>query len=211
MDFKNEVERNKMKKPSEAYLEWNRRVMKIEEEVEELVANYKKSIKRFRFSSRSGFKETMKKMYKRVINLRDESDQIREKILVNRPPETVVNMRAPDIKKFETLQKSLEQILDLLKGKKFLSFLMAETIAIVGAAAGVMQAVSQAKPIFWDPLMTKVNLSENVEEIHYYLNDAVNNLVSVKMDFRNEVERNKMKKPSEAYLEWNRRVMKIEE
>ncbi|KAI8026773.1 Disease resistance protein RPS2 [Camellia lanceoleosa] len=60
----------------------------------------------------------MKKMYKRVINLRDEGDQIREKILVNRPPETVVNMRAPDIKKFETLRKSLEQILDLLKGNK---------------------------------------------------------------------------------------------
>ncbi|THG08495.1 hypothetical protein TEA_028182 [Camellia sinensis var. sinensis] len=39
-----------------------------------------------------------------------------------------------------------------------LSFLMAETIAVIGAAAGVMQAVSQAKPIFWDPLMTKVNL-----------------------------------------------------
>ncbi|KAI8028397.1 hypothetical protein LOK49_LG02G01479 [Camellia lanceoleosa] len=88
---------------------------------------------------------------------------------------------------------------------------MAETIAVIGAAAGVMQAVSQAKPIFWDPLMTKVNLSENVEKIHYYLNDAVNNLVSVNMDFKNVVERNKMKKPSEAYLEWNRRVMKIEE
>ncbi|KAF5951959.1 hypothetical protein HYC85_009903 [Camellia sinensis] len=43
----------------------------------------------------------MKKMYKRVINLRDEGDQIREKILVNRPPETVV-----------------KQILDLLKGNK---------------------------------------------------------------------------------------------
>ena len=57
-------------------------------------------------------------MYKRVINLRDEGDQIREKILVNRPPETVVNMRAPDIKKFETLQKSLKQILDLLKGNQ---------------------------------------------------------------------------------------------
>ncbi|KAL7205722.1 hypothetical protein ACSBR2_018614 [Camellia fascicularis] len=118
MDFKNEVERNKTKKPSEAYLEWNRRVMKIEEEVEELVANYKKPSKRFSFPSRSGFKEKMKKMYKRVINLRDDGDQIREKILVNRPPETVVNMRAPDIKKFETLQKSPEQILDLLKGNK---------------------------------------------------------------------------------------------
>ncbi|KAI8026149.1 hypothetical protein LOK49_LG02G02732 [Camellia lanceoleosa] len=115
MDFKNEVERNKVKKPSEAYLEWNCRVMKIEE-VEELVANYKKPSKRFSFPSGSGFKEKMKKMYKRVINLQDEGDQIREKILVNRPPETVVNMRAPDIKKFETLQKSLEQILDLLKG-----------------------------------------------------------------------------------------------
>ncbi|CAL5329838.1 unnamed protein product [Camellia sinensis] len=38
--------------------------------------------------------------------------------MVNRPPETVKNMRAPDIKKIETLQKSLEQILDLLKGNK---------------------------------------------------------------------------------------------
>ncbi|KAI7981030.1 Disease resistance protein RPS2 [Camellia lanceoleosa] len=60
----------------------------------------------------------MKKMYKTVINLWDEGDQIREKILVDRPPEIVVNMRAPDIKKFETLQKLLEQILDLLKGNK---------------------------------------------------------------------------------------------
>ncbi|KAI8028285.1 Disease resistance protein RPS2 [Camellia lanceoleosa] len=115
MDFKNAVERNKVKKPSEAYLEWNCRVMKTEE-VEELVANYKKPSKRFSFPSHSSFKEKMKKMYKRVINLQDEGDQIREKILVNRPQETVVNMRAPDIKKFETLQKSLEQILDMLKG-----------------------------------------------------------------------------------------------
>ncbi|KAL7235684.1 hypothetical protein ACSBR1_019054 [Camellia fascicularis] len=68
-----------------------------------------------------------------------------------------------------------------------LSFLMAETIAALRAAAGVKKIEEEVE--------------ENVEEIHYYLNDAVNNLVSVKMDFKNEVERNKTKKPSEAYLE----------
>ncbi|XP_028082459.1 probable disease resistance protein At1g62630 [Camellia sinensis] len=52
--------------------------------------------------------------------------------------------------------RQLKYVFD--KRIEVLSFLMAETIAVIGAAAGVMQAVSQAKPIFWDPLMTKVNL-----------------------------------------------------
>lgn len=48
----------------------------------------------------------------------EESNQIRDKLLVDQPPEPVVKMRAPDIKKFETLQKSLEQVLGLLRNDK---------------------------------------------------------------------------------------------
>ncbi|KAL7235668.1 hypothetical protein ACSBR1_019039 [Camellia fascicularis] len=64
-------------------------------------------------------------------------------------------------------------------------------------AAGVVQAASQAKPIFWDPPMDKV------EEIHDDLNAAARAraLGSTRKDFMNEVERNKMKAPSETCME----------
>ncbi|KAL7235697.1 hypothetical protein ACSBR1_019063 [Camellia fascicularis] len=88
---------------------------------------------------------------------------------------------------------------------------MAETIAIVGAvsgavgaAVGVVQSASQAKPIFWDPPMDKV------EEIHDTLNAAIHALGSIRKDFMNEVERNKMKVPSETYMEWINRAVEIE-
>ncbi|KAI8028673.1 putative disease resistance protein [Camellia lanceoleosa] len=76
-DFMNEVERNKMKVPSETYMEWINRAVEIEKQV--------------KFSV-------------------DE-----DKILVDQPPETVVKRRGPDINKFKTLRKPLEQILDLLE------------------------------------------------------------------------------------------------
>ncbi|GFY88594.1 hypothetical protein Acr_06g0005340 [Actinidia rufa] len=78
----------------------------------------------------------------------------------------------------------------------------------VAATAGVVQAVSQAKPVFWDPL--KVFLSENAEEICDALNESAQKLGSVRKDFENKVERNKMKVPTECYVGWIRRVMETD-
>ncbi|KAL7235662.1 hypothetical protein ACSBR1_019036 [Camellia fascicularis] len=117
-DFMNEVERNKMKAPSETYMEWINRVEEIEKQVKFLVDEYGKHSKEessFWFPSSSYFKDEMIKMYKKVTNLLNEGNQIRDKILVDQPPETVVQRRGPDINKFETLRKPLEQILDLLE------------------------------------------------------------------------------------------------
>ncbi|KAI8025236.1 hypothetical protein LOK49_LG02G02624 [Camellia lanceoleosa] len=117
-DFMNEVKRNKMKAPSETYIEWINRVVEIEKQVKFSADEYGKHSKEessFWFPSSLYSKEEMIKMYKEVTNLLNEGNQIRNKILVDQPPEIVVERKAPDINKFKTLRKPLEQILDLLE------------------------------------------------------------------------------------------------
>ncbi|XP_028078048.1 probable disease resistance protein At1g51480 [Camellia sinensis] len=117
-DYMNEVKRNKMKPPSETYMEWINRAVEIEKQVKFSADEYGKHSKEespFWFPSSLYFKEEMIKMYKEVTNLLNEGNQIRNKILVDQPPEIVVEKKGPDINKFETLQKPLEQILDLLE------------------------------------------------------------------------------------------------
>ncbi|KAI8025295.1 putative disease resistance protein [Camellia lanceoleosa] len=114
----NDVERNKMKAPSETYMEWINRAVEIEKQVKFSADEYGKHGKEessFWFLSSSYFKEEIIKMYKEITNLLSEGNQIRDKILVDQPPEIVVERKGPDINKFETLQKPLEQTLDLLE------------------------------------------------------------------------------------------------
>ncbi|GMP39489.1 hypothetical protein CsSME_00010303 [Camellia sinensis var. sinensis] len=132
-DFMNEVERNKMKAPSETYMEWINRAAEIEKQVKFSVDEYGKHSKGescFWFISSSYFKEEMMKMYKKVTNLLNESNQIGDKILVDQPPELVVQRRGPDISKFETLRKPLEQILDLLEKDNVKGIRIHETVGI---------------------------------------------------------------------------------
>ncbi|KAI8028398.1 hypothetical protein LOK49_LG02G02616 [Camellia lanceoleosa] len=131
-DYQNEVGGHKMKVPSETYKEWISRVMEIEDQVDNLVAKHDKESEKssFSFSTSSTFREELVKKHEQVIKLLEESNQIRDKLLVNQPPEPVVKMRAPDIKKFETLQKSLEQVLGLLRNDKVTRIKIHGTVGI---------------------------------------------------------------------------------
>jgi disease resistance protein RPS2 len=120
-DFENEVEKNKMRVPSTTYVEWIRRVLEIDGQVKDLMAEYDKESKEetsWWLSPCPGFREEMKKMHEKVINLVRESYDIRDKILVVQALEPVVKKKGPDISKFGTLQKPLEKILDWLKSSK---------------------------------------------------------------------------------------------
>ncbi|KAG5525747.1 hypothetical protein RHGRI_032137 [Rhododendron griersonianum] len=121
-DFETEVEKNKTKVPSRTYVEWRRRVMEIDGQVKDIIAEYNKESKEevsFWFSSpRPDFREEMKKMHEKVIYLLRDSNEIRDKMLVDRAPEPVIKREGPDIRKFETLRKPLEKILGWLKRYK---------------------------------------------------------------------------------------------
>ncbi|XP_028052787.1 probable disease resistance protein At1g58602 [Camellia sinensis] len=131
-DYQNEVGGHKIKVPSETYKEWIRRVMEIEDQVDNLVAKHDKESEKssFSFSTSSTFREYLVKKHEQVIKLLKESNQIRDKLLIDQPQEPVVKMRAPDIKKFETLQKSLEQVLGLLRNDKVKGIQIHGTVGI---------------------------------------------------------------------------------
>ncbi|KAG5525754.1 hypothetical protein RHGRI_032144 [Rhododendron griersonianum] len=121
-DFETEVEKNKTKVPSRTYVEWRRKVMEIDGQVEDMITEYNKESKEevsFWFSSPCpDFKEEMKKTHEKVIYLLRESNEIRDKMLVDRAPEHVIKREGPDIRKFETHRKPLEMILGWLKRHK---------------------------------------------------------------------------------------------
>ncbi|GFY88602.1 hypothetical protein Acr_06g0005420 [Actinidia rufa] len=119
-DFENKVERNKMKVPTECYVGWIRRVMETDSQVTNLVAEFNKSKEEpaFWFPSCPDFSKKMKKRYKKVLDLLQESDQIKDKILVDRSLEPVIKRKAPDIRKLGTLRKPLEKILNWLERYK---------------------------------------------------------------------------------------------
>ncbi|PSS19016.1 Disease resistance protein [Actinidia chinensis var. chinensis] len=120
-DYENKVEARKTKVPSETYIQWIFRVKKIEAELKELVSKSDKQSKNsWLFSpSRSALIKRMQKMGEQVVNLLQESDQLNGKLFADPKLETVVrNNEVPEIRKFETLQKPLEQVLDLLKNNK---------------------------------------------------------------------------------------------
>ncbi|KAH7834044.1 hypothetical protein Vadar_012171 [Vaccinium darrowii] len=118
-DFENVAEKNKTRVRSRTYVDWLQRVKEIEDKVRDLIARYgNQSNERgwFRFYSPGrDFGEDMKKMHEKVTNLRQESNEIRDKMLVDRAPETIIKRKGPDIRKYGTLRKPLKKILDWLK------------------------------------------------------------------------------------------------
>lgn len=80
----------------------------------------------------------------------------------------------------------------------------------MSSAASAVQAMVQAKQVFWDPRMEKDDLPNNVEDIIDDLNGEVRKLGSKSKDFKNKVLKNKTKAPSETYLEWVRTVEEID-
>ncbi|KAG5525742.1 hypothetical protein RHGRI_032133 [Rhododendron griersonianum] len=118
-DFEIEVEKNKTRVPSRTYMEWVHRVMEIEDRAKDLIAQYnnqgEEETSIWSIFSYPDFREEMKLMHEKVINLLRESNEIKDKMLVDRAPESIVKRKGPDIKKYETLRKPLEKILDWLK------------------------------------------------------------------------------------------------
>ncbi|KAH7834738.1 hypothetical protein Vadar_019124 [Vaccinium darrowii] len=118
-DFENEVKKNKTRVRSRTYVEWLQRVKETKDEVRDLIERYGNQSNEgrwFRFySSGRDFGEDMKRMHEKVIDLCQESENIRDKMLVDRAPGTIVKMKAPDIRKYKTLQEPVEEILKWLK------------------------------------------------------------------------------------------------
>ncbi|PSS02918.1 Disease resistance protein [Actinidia chinensis var. chinensis] len=116
-DHQNVVQRHKTKMSSRTYDQWIRRVNKTEEEVKKLLNRYDRQSKSSTvicFLPRSDFSKEMKKKGEKVVKLLEEGNQLR-RILVDQPAESVIKLKAPDIKKFPTLQGPLDETLDLLK------------------------------------------------------------------------------------------------
>lgn len=119
-DHQNAIPRHKKKMLSRTYVEWIRRVIEAEEEVNKLLARYDRQSESSQilcFLPRLNFSNEMKKKGEKVIKLLEESNQL-GRILVDQPAELVIQMIPPNIKKFSTLQKPLERTLDLLKNDK---------------------------------------------------------------------------------------------
>ncbi|KAF7127426.1 hypothetical protein RHSIM_Rhsim11G0121000 [Rhododendron simsii] len=120
MDFDNEVRRNKMKAPSQMYLEWVCSVVEIGIKVEEKIAEYDNQIKEevfFRSPSYTNFRKAFKMMYMKVKSLGEESNQLQYKMLVDLPPKHVVNEEGLD-NNFVACEKQIKVILDLLECSK---------------------------------------------------------------------------------------------
>ncbi|KAF7114615.1 hypothetical protein RHSIM_RhsimUnG0083100 [Rhododendron simsii] len=119
-DFENEVRRNIMKAPTQMYLAWSCSVVEIGEEVKVNIAKYdnlNKDEAFFGSSTYKDFREAFKKMYKRIKSLGEESNQLQYKMLVDLPPERVVNKGGVD-NNFVACERQIEEILDLLGSSK---------------------------------------------------------------------------------------------
>ncbi|KAG5525749.1 hypothetical protein RHGRI_032139 [Rhododendron griersonianum] len=129
-DFENEVQRNKMKAPSETYSEWVRSVVEIDKQVAEKRVIYdgrRKEEAFFRSSSYEDFRKAFKKMYDKVKSLGEESNQLVDKMFVDLSPKPIVNKDGLD-NNFVAHEKQIKEILDLLGSSKV------KKIGILGTA-----------------------------------------------------------------------------
>ncbi|KAG5525751.1 hypothetical protein RHGRI_032141 [Rhododendron griersonianum] len=127
-DFKNKVLKNKTKALSETYLEWVRTVEEIDKQVKDLLDKYDKQSEEeesWWFTPRPDFREDFKKMYKKVKSLGEESNQIKDEMFVDMPPELVVNKEGKN-NNYGIREKQIEKILELLESSK------AKKIGILG-------------------------------------------------------------------------------
>lgn len=119
-DYQNRLLRHKSKKATNAYTDWIYKVTKIEKEVEDLETRYEQEKNRspiWGVILRSKFCQEMKDKCERVLTLSEEGNQLGE-VMVDTPPKPVESMRAPDIRKFQTLQMHVNKILDFLENDK---------------------------------------------------------------------------------------------
>ncbi|KAK2973977.1 hypothetical protein RJ640_013538 [Escallonia rubra] len=116
-DHRTEVRRHSATKtPSNLYNDWIGNVEKLECEVVVLKMKYEKITKKFKgfnYGSRRRLRKKMKTKYTEAHDLLDHAKRL-EVFLVEKEPESVVKVEAPDIEAFPALQGPLERILDLL-------------------------------------------------------------------------------------------------
>ncbi|XP_057977381.1 disease resistance protein RPS2-like [Malania oleifera] len=114
-DYQIQIHRNKMQMTTESYNVWIKQVMKILEEVEQLKAKYEDSRRSvWHAIGRSSLGQEMVKKCEEILMLVQQSN-FPSGFLVDKPPEPVLKLRAPELKRYPTLQASLEKILEILK------------------------------------------------------------------------------------------------
>lgn len=108
------------KKPTETYCNWSRRVKKLEGEVNKVSSEYKSKSQKPKWLTVGTGSKLNKEMKKKSLDanrLCEVGSQLGD-ILVEKEPDSVIRMDAPDIKKLPTLQKQLENILNLVTDEK---------------------------------------------------------------------------------------------
>ncbi|GMP39478.1 hypothetical protein CsSME_00010295 [Camellia sinensis var. sinensis] len=81
----------------------------------------------------------------------------------------------------------------------------------VATTGVVIQALSQAKPAFWTPILEKIALSNDMKKICSELKEEIAKLCAERHDHQNAIQRQKMKMSSKSYDQWIDRVKKTEE
>ncbi|XVE54633.1 hypothetical protein DITRI_Ditri03aG0097700 [Diplodiscus trichospermus] len=121
-DYEREVKKHKMKTTTSSYDVWLRSVEKTLHNAKELKDRFeedhgKLSSKYIHMNRRSNYSRKLEKMLEEIQKL-VEGGKFLGGFLVDKPIESVLKVNAPEIKAFPSLQRPLEQVLELLRNDK---------------------------------------------------------------------------------------------
>ncbi|KAK9000069.1 hypothetical protein V6N11_082203 [Hibiscus sabdariffa] len=121
-DFEREVKKHQMKKTTtSSYHVWLRSVNKTLDDAKGLEDRYeedrKLSSRYIHLKRRSNYSGKLEKMCEEIQKLVEEGKVLGD-ILVDKPIEPVLKVNAPEIKAFPSLQRPLEQVLEMLRNDK---------------------------------------------------------------------------------------------
>ncbi|OMO70008.1 Disease resistance protein [Corchorus olitorius] len=120
-DYEREVKKHKMKTTTSTYDVWLRSVNRALDKAKELEDRFKEdrklSSRYIHVKRRSNYSGKLEKMIEEIVKL-VEDGKFLGGFLVDKPLEPVLKVNAPDIKGFPSLQRPLEQVLDLLRNDK---------------------------------------------------------------------------------------------
>ncbi|KAK6261792.1 hypothetical protein QUC31_007608 [Theobroma cacao] len=115
-DYEREVKKHKMKTTTSSYDVWRRCVNKTLENTKELEDRFEEdrrpSSRYIHVKRRSNYSGKLVKMYEEIQKLVEEGKFLGG-ILVDKPVDPVLKVHAPEIKGFPSLQRPLEQVLEL--------------------------------------------------------------------------------------------------
>ncbi|XVF49869.1 hypothetical protein PTKIN_Ptkin04bG0050600 [Pterospermum kingtungense] len=120
-DYEREVKKHKMKTTTSSYDVWlcscNDTLQNAGKLVDRFGEDSKLSSKYLHLKRRSNYSEKLVKMYEGIQKLVEEGKLLGD-FLVDKPIEPVLKVNAPEIKGFPSLQRPLEQVLELLRNDK---------------------------------------------------------------------------------------------